>query len=220
MDKGSFHKLVVEIIKSAIIKNVKKEYTLDKNKIFVTEVTGCIRQSFFNRIFLGELNYNAAFRILRGVLLHEWLAEKLPIGLDEVRNRDQLRGEIDLGNGAMLVGRADYLIGDYIVELKTTSRRKLEKPLDEHVKQVMLYMHMFNKEKGIIIYLHDNGNITSFTINKEDDLIKELIEKARKLFSSLKSGHAPKAEIGQYCRWCPWNRKDFCEEGVKFSQSL
>lgn len=214
MKKELSSNLIEEIIKSAIIRNVKKEYPLEKTKIFVTEITGCIRQSFYNRIFLSDLNYQAAFRILRGTLIHEWLAEKLPIGLSEVRDRSHLKTEMEIGDGVKLLGRADYLMGNYVVELKTTSKKKIDKPLEEHVNQILMYMHMLKKDKGVIVYLHDNGEISSFTINRNDERIRKLIAKARDLYEALKNGYAPEAEPGYYCKWCPWNTEDFCKEGV------
>ena len=217
MIKNDFSKLIVEVIKSVVIRNVKKEYSVERDRVFVTEVVGCIRQSFYNRVFINQLEYATAFRILRGILIHEWLAEKLPVGLSEVKEREELRVEVEVNGKGKLVGRADYLIGDYVVELKTTSRRRLEKPLEEHVKQVMLYMHMLNKEKGVIIYLHDDGGISSFVVSKDEEVINRLIRKAEKLLESLKSGYPPEAEPGVYCKWCPWRREDMCEEGVTAS---
>lgn len=214
MGKELSSNLIKEIIKSAIIRNVRKEYPLEKTKIFVTEITGCIRQSFYNRIFLNNLSYKAAFRILRGILLHEWLAEKLPIGLSEVRDRNYLKMEMEIKDGIKLLGRADYLMGNCVVELKTTSKKKIDKPLEEHVNQVLMYMYMLKKDKGVIVYLHDNGEISSFTINRDEGKIKKLIEKAKDLYKALKSGYAPKAEPGYYCKWCPWNTRDFCKEGL------
>ncbi len=219
MEEEFFRNYIVDLIRSAVIRGVRREYPLDKNTVAVTEVIGCLRQSFYNRVFLYELDYPSAFRILRGILMHEWLAERLPVGLTETGEREELRLELDLGDGGKLVGRADYVVGDYVIELKTTSRRKLDAPREEHVKQVLLYMYMLGKERGFIVYLHDSGDISAFPVKMDRELVKKLLNKAKALRKALKEGVPPPPEPGSYCKWCQWRSPEKCREGYEYAST-
>ena len=74
---------ILSAIKKAIITKVSRQYSAPAHIVWVREVATCIRQSFYNRIYHRNFNEKQAFILLRGRILHEFILEKLPLGIAE-----------------------------------------------------------------------------------------------------------------------------------------
>ena len=200
---------IVSSVRRAIAAEVLKLYTLPPNVVWVREVSGCLRQAFYNRVYYRVLDEKQTFAIFRGRLLHEWLLEKLPLGLSESSIKT---AEKDMGGGLKLRGRADWIVGDYVIDFKY----KLYQPSDavkQDVNQVLLYMYLYNKPKGLILYIDWRGEIKPYRVERDESRIEELARKAITLHKSLIENKPPDPEVYEWCRWCPWASEAYCPEG-------
>lgn len=80
----------------------------------------------------------------------------------------------------MLRGRADWIVGDFVIDLKYKMYQPEEVELSDR-NQVLLYMFLYNKPKGIVLYIDQYGEIRFHTVERDEALIKSLLGKAVKL---------------------------------------
>ncbi|MCE4613817.1 MAG: PD-(D/E)XK nuclease family protein [Desulfurococcales archaeon] len=201
---------ILSAIEKALLTEAGREYLASPSQVWVTEVSQCLRQAFYNRVMVRERNVGAAYSILRGKLLHEAVLKNIPLGESEkvLETRSIRLGEGD----TELRGRADLVAGSYVVDLKTSERAPSEPPR-EYVNQIQLYMLLYGKPRGMIVYITKAG-LRHFTIERDDSLIEELKKKAVKLSKALRENRLPEPETGPWCRWCPWASQQYCPEGA------
>ncbi|MEB3859757.1 MAG: PD-(D/E)XK nuclease family protein [Desulfurococcales archaeon] len=200
---------ILSAIEKALVTEASTDYVASPDQVWVTEVSGCLRQAFYNRVMIREKSVGAAYSILRGRLLHEVVLRNIPLGESEHKMETRtvsLDGEVELR------GRADLVAGQYVVDLKTSERTPQEPPR-EYVNQVQLYMLLYNKPKAMIVYITKNG-LRHFIVERDEGLIERLKRKALELSRALKSNRLPGPETGVWCKWCPWATPDYCEEGA------
>ena len=207
-------KRILSAIRKAVIAEVSKQYSVPAHIIWVREVATCIRQSFYNRIYYRNFDEKLAFILLRGRILHEFILEKLPLGIAEPNIQPM---EVRLNNEVILRGRADWIVGDYVIDLKY--KVYLPKEVSLHDKnQVLLYMYLYGKPKGLVLYINQYGEIRPFIIPRDETLIKYLLDKAVKLYKALVRNCPPEPEVAEWCNWCPWANNNFCPEGSRYVQ--
>ena len=203
---------ILSAIEKAVLVEVSHDYSLPPNKIWVTEIAGCLRQAFFNRIMLREKGVGIAYSILRGRFFHEVVSRNLPIGITERNPRTKVKRLETSYEEIELRGRADIVAGSYVIDLKTSDRAPKE-PLKEHINQIQLYMFLYEKNKGALVYLTKDG-LVHFVIERDENLIQRLIEKAKALSKALRENRLPDGEVGPWCKWCPWAHPKYCREGA------
>ena len=202
---------ILSAIEKALLTEAGKEYLVSPSQVWVTEVSQCLRQAFYNRIMVRERNVGAAYSILRGRLLHEVIIKNLPMGESEHVLEPK---STKLGEDTELRGRADLVAGSYVVDLKTSERVPSEPP-QEYVNQIQLYMLLYDKPRGMIVYITKAG-LKHFIIERDESLIEKLKEKAAKLSRALRENRLPDPETGPWCRWCPWANPQYCPEGASY----
>ncbi len=125
--------------------------------------------------------------------------------------------EVRLDNEVILRGRADWIVGDYVIELKY--KIYLPKEVSLHDKnQVLLYMYLYSKPKGLVLYINQYGGIRPFFIPRDETLTKYLLDKAIKLYKAFVRNCPPEPEVAEWCNWCPWADNSFCPEGYRYVQ--
>gem|GEM_PF-804019 len=207
-------KRILAAIEKAVMLEVSELTRAPPNVIWVTEVSRCIRQSFYSRIYLRSLDFSAAYTILRGRLLHEVVLKNMPLGVTEVEGGTRgIIVEDDVGK-VEIRGRADMVVGEYIVDLKTGERAP-DKPPEEYRDQVQLYMELYGKSKGLIVYITREG-LRYFQESRDEGRIAKLKEKALKLSRALRENKPPEPEVGFWCRWCSWSTQELCPEGYNY----
>lgn len=93
-----------------------------------------------------------------GHIFHNFIQQNIfPDGEHEVRVK------YDVNDNIKIIGRADIVLDDTVIELKTTSR-KVELFKENHLAQITFYMHALGMKKGKIIYI----NKTNFEVYEFD----------------------------------------------------
>jgi CRISPR-associated exonuclease Cas4 len=154
----------------------KKHEKKDANTIYVTDLLYCplkpkMREQF-REISLADV-YNPA--ALQGSLIHESvegiLAKELNAQI-EVEASKEVKLE---DNVYKVVGRADAVIGDTIIEIKT-SKGDANIPVKGHVQQLRIYMNLLNVFHGVLLYVTPD-RVTEFHVDDKitDAELKELV---------------------------------------------
>jgi len=176
---------------------------ISDDTIFVSEVTYCIRKAYLLRRDPRPFNREKLVILVWGSLAH-FLVENY-IDYDGVLCEKSV--SVDLG-GFKLKGRADIIIDDYIVELKTAYSLP-DKPFNHHVLQLQAYLWMLDREEGFLVYIARRaGGIVSFKIERDVKYWIEIVDRARKLHEHLKKNEIPPPEKSPLCKFCEY--KEYC----------
>jgi len=174
--------------------------------VYVTEVCQCLLRSWYNRTLKSPPSDNKVVLMVIGDSAHYLMKDYFPLGAGEHH------AERDIGGGVRLVGRADRVLEDAVVEFKTVSRAP-DKPYDMHVSQVQLYMWLFDKSRAFIAYVSRlNGEVKIFEVGRDDAAISRLLERARSFARCLVSGVVPEAEENPLCAYCEY--RELCSRGA------
>lgn len=173
----------------------------DPNTISVSEVTRCLRQSWFARME-PRCQINTVDLVL-GIEGHR-------IFLDRLRDYGfvvEYPVCKSVGDGIKLCGRVDAYHPDLdmVLELKITGSAPSE-PYDYHVMQTAIYMHMLGARRGFIVYLcrERSRRVVVFSVRRDERLWREAVERARILRDSLVRNEPPPKIRGVWCRYCPY----------------
>ena len=121
------------------------------------------------------------FRI--GVLFHDFIQSNLfQDAFTEVPTSYKVNENISI------VGRADILLGDTIIELKTTSW-EVKQINQKHIAQIMFYLGSLKKKKGIIAYVNKKDfSIQEFSVEFSESKFKQLIEAVKQHYEVYENG--------------------------------
>ncbi len=97
--------------------------------------------------------------------------------------------EVDIPPQEDVSGRADAIISVdnelYVVDFKTISHfsfSKLNEPKSDNKKQLQLYMHYFDINKGVLLYEDKNNQaIKEFILEYDKELVQEILDKFDRL---------------------------------------
>lgn len=184
---------------SVISEALRDKVTSDN--IFVGELTGCLRQSYYVRKY-GKIYTED---MLMGMVIHELIVDKLASRLNCLYEADGLIQHNDVA----ITGRADILCNDYIVEVKTSKYPVIK---DTWVKQCQAYMKMFNKDKCVIAVLERPtlNPIMITVIQRNESVINELIRRAIELKNSIMNDTPPITVDTNLCNSCQF--KTICHK--------
>lgn len=111
-------------------------------------------------------------------------------------------------------GKADAILGMdnqlYVLDIKSINSsilKTLRKPKEEHLDQILLYMHFFNIKRGILLYEgKDNQEIREFEIAYNPEKVKKLLSDFSDLKVKLEKDSIPERLLGYpnnwQCRYC------------------
>jgi len=109
--------------------------------------------------------------ILKGILIHKEYCHALGFLLPcefEVKVIDRNKN---------IVGIADVVCGDYIIELKSgTSFRK------GHAYQLLIYMDLLRKQQGFLVY---KNRVLEFSLNADHKLLSEAYMRLYKIYDNI-----------------------------------
>jgi len=193
--------IVDRIINYYLSESLKRSNSVD---VFVTELVACpmkyelrlrypsllIQLNFNEKILIGKLLHHGIEAILRDLML---------ISGDNIRTEVPVSGEI---NGLRIVGRADIVLDNEVIEIKTTSSVN-NLPRDSHVLQTAIYAKLLNKARGRLVYfiLNNDKRIIEFDVDPiNDDDLTNLIEEFKK--------RKPTPRYPWECNYCVF--KQFC----------
>ncbi len=166
---------------------------LNESTVSIDEVSGCLRAAYFDRKEPAERTYKQMITSLM---------EKSAFRIME----KPVDGEIEAGPNVKLVGRADRVEDDHVM-IFSGVKELPEMPYAEHFMQLNAYLHMFDKEEGMLIYFDDEGNEMEFIAPKSKRLLNETFRRARILNTLLNNNIIPALEPSTRCMNCPHNEK-------------
>ena len=186
------HRWLLEAVRA------RSRVSLDSRVIHVTEVTQCLRRSYFLRTRLVQLSPANALRLI-GDEVHKALQEVLKRYGYEV----EFRVAIDAGD-VKLVGHVDayHPKGKYIIEFKTVAKIP-KSPYPNHLMQTQAYIALTYSRTGFIAYIaRDNGDVKVFKVRPNKQTLRKLILRARELSKALTKGGPPRPEKSPLCNQC------------------
>ena len=176
----------------------------------ISYITDCLTRSYY-RITKQESHEDSKNRYYRasGRLIHSFILDKLATKLNAKKDV-YLKYETP---EFVIAGVADIVAGDYVLELKTTTKLP-DKPNEAHVEQLNAYMAMANKAYGYIVYLsRANGSAKSFEVTFDPELWQYTQDKAKELRKACLDGYIPKpykprSWLIKACKHCEF--KEIC----------
>jgi CRISPR-associated exonuclease Cas4 len=181
---------VYDIIEETFNSIMQKE----DDALSVEEVSGCLREAYFERKDPIERTQKQMLEtiIQRGIL--NVLAKPV-------------KGEIYVQDKKIkLIGIADRVDEDVVIIFRMVKELP-EMPFVEHFVQINAYLHMFNKEEGVIVYFDNDGNEIEFIVPKNEGLFKETLRRAKILDMLLRNNIVPALEPSNKCTSCPYNER-------------
>ena len=189
--------MIVEELFKAKVEESKK-YSKGPNEVYVTDLVRCPLKAKFEGLYpeLKEAeNYSPA--AILGDLVHRGLENFLKEKFNaEIEVEGSRTVEIN-GKSVTVKGRADAITQDYVIEIKT-SRADKGLPHDHHVLQLRLYLWLFNRKKGILLYVTPD-RVTEYEVSDPPDEAEVL----RHLEDFLNIRYAPKFKWE--CNYCPFS---------------
>ena len=179
---------VIEQVFSEINPNLN-----DENKISTDEASGCLRSAYFDRKEPAERT-------------HQQMMSTILKKASLVVLEKPAEGEIEIEPKLKLVGRADRVEDDVVMIFRSVLELP-EMPSADHFMQINVYLHMFNKEEGVIVYFDNEGNEMEFIVPKSTKLLNETTRRARILNTLLRNNVIPALEPSPNCTSCPYNEK-------------
>ena len=200
-----------EVIKQAIHRIATELQNSRENEIHVTDLTTCIRRSYYMKKHGFPMDENMAFWLLFGHIVHRIVAPEIAKALD---------GDVEVEkvfewDGVEIHATADILTDKYVIELKTCNRIP-QHPYESHLEQVNAYMHIFDKPIAKIVYISRSQLETKvFTYYGDWQLFIYTMQKATVLHKHLQLNTPPPCNLPPsdrkfYCKNCPFLSK--CQE--------
>jgi CRISPR-associated exonuclease Cas4 len=177
----------------------------DNKTIFLHEVVGCMRRSYFDR-FDRRDHENRSFVELLGGLIR-----KLPYGAKV--------GEIAIED-IKLKGQADMIVDDIVMILKKAAAQP-EIPDASDVLYANACMWIYNKMDGVIVYLTDDEKESSFVVMRDKKMFEETIRRVRVFSNLIAEKKTPILEPSPECSRCQYYERCYIKkhEGKQFSLS-
>ena len=205
-----------DLIKRAILELVKKYQINKRDTIHITDLTTCLRKSYYTKKYGFPMDEKTAFRILFGVIVHELLT---PVIAEYLNGKREVRTTYKY-QGIEIQATPDVLANDVVVELKTCNKLPYS-PYKTHLEQLNAYLHIFNVPKGLIVYISRTQlGVRIFDYYGNADLFYHTMEKARILKYALDKDVPPPCNISisarkTYCKDCPF--KNICVSDSELS---
>ena len=138
------------------------DYLIDKGditKIHASEVTGCLRRSYFDRIDPLPTPRSRFADLLGGMFRNlEYGAKSAQFSLDDLK----------------LEGQADMIADDLVMIFKSVQEFP-DDPFARDILYINACMWIYDKVDAIIIYIDGNGKETSFSVSRNKKMFEELV---------------------------------------------
>jgi len=212
------------IIEALLWENQKeREKHIREKKIYLTELTGCLRKAYYNiKDPLEITDTNAIINMVVGKMYHETIQQALVkyLGAKETEVLAEFALEKPV-NGWVIRGRPDIYIPSWsmVIELKTVkSLYYIEHPQEHHTQQIAWYMDMLKAKHGRIVYIQKfskrdgtSMDMKCFSVLSSAPKARIINTAAEKLSEHLNNDTVPsKCPIADWeCKYCQY--KDRCE---------
>jgi len=169
--------------------------------IHVSEVTQCLRKSYYQRRRASRMTGMEAVIII-GSMIH--------LAIQDVLRRYNFRPEFRIGmkeGGVTLIGHIDAYDPDnnIVLEFKTVDKIPEGRPWRSHEWQAKAYATMVDTDQAYIIYIsRGRGDVKVYRVKKDQELLEHLLDRAKELSRALRENEPPEPERGPWCNYCPW----------------
>lgn len=186
-------------------------YSIKPNEFHASECGKCPRQIYFDKTEPVAPNIESKKNFAVGNIFHEYIQYNI---LKEYTIEDQIKGIIE---DLIIVGRIDAHDDKEIIELKSSSNAKaIQRPYQDHIIQINIYMHFTGIHRGRIVYINKNNlDITEFVIHYNKLLFESTINKIKYLNQKIKERVDPMTispDISPLCSYCNYKKKCFKRE--------
>jgi len=210
-----------------IIDKLEKVYETQRtyDGIHISSAAKCVRQLYYEAVINKPKNIDGKLRRVfdNGNSFHQRMMKML-FQCPEVRI---VSAEIPIPENNLIKGTCDAIVAiegkNYVVDWKSINDLQF-KYLDndgakkEHIIQVLLYMHFFQENNGIIVYENKNTQeMREFVFSNSDypELVNETLDKLKALQDNIKNKVVPdKPEFEDNEKWkCAYcDYKSICSE--------
>lgn len=133
----------------------------------------------------GEIrDFSQIFKMWQGTWKHNQIQELLKELGYEIEPKIEYKTD-----DFVLVGKADAILGDEILEIKT-SAELIPNAKSWHIEQVMIYLSLFKKQKGVIVQPITKGNKLFLKeigkVERDDEFFRKVLEELKEFQSKLK----------------------------------
>jgi len=191
-------------------------------KYYPSEIGNCMRKVWYTYKYPQQLKPDLMKVFEMGDILHDFVVRVLKS--EKNKEVELLKWEVPVKidfEDFQVSGRVDDLLlikhsgKSVLVEVKSCSFLSYVKsPQKHHVMQLQLYMHGTGIHNGILLYIEKNTLKTKvFTIEFDEHVINELLERFRELHKNLITNQIPIAEAKQngdikwMCEKCEYREK-------------
>lgn len=191
----------------------KEESPYKRDYFYVSEVDDCKRKIYFKMKGAPKEDLDPVTnrKFERGDQIHQMLVSTMySLGIVTA-------SEIRMPDDSLFHGRADAIVSvdgeNYVVEIKSTNPygfKAMDEPKSSWRKQIQLYLHYFDLEKGILLAeCKGTQKLKEFLVERDEDLAKRIISDFEKLKGKVDRGVVPKKpskegweyDKCQYCRY-------------------
>jgi CRISPR-associated exonuclease Cas4 len=203
MGDRNYRRIITDVIER-LSQDIKPEIEKDNKIIHFSEITRCLRRSYFDRVDPLEqkgLRFSDLFRELM---------RKMPYG--------SMHGEFAADNIKLKI-YADMIVDDVVIVF-----RPVPKPPEKLIPSDALYLNaclwILNKTEGILLYFAENGDEVSFSLIRENKMFEESIRRVRILNNLLEEKKIPVLEPSSECNTCQYYERCYVKEKKAVSFSI
>lgn len=207
------------MMKTKLIEEHKKIQSYERPYISVTEICGCLRQSYYVRMRY-PVNLNDQFMFSYLYLIQK-IGNKIHEVIQELYDFSEIEKTI-LSEKYKVKGRIDGIRESFIHEIKSIDDSKFKNTfIREHYFQGLVYAYILNTEYNYnittitIIYVMRNlKRIVPFDIPIDNQLAQSLLSRAPILLSSIKTSQVPDpfGATKEMCTFCLF--KNQCKKDI------
>jgi len=208
-------KKLEELLKQGLVslhEKEKNEHKTEKGVYYPSQLGSCLRKQYYTYTLGERFSLEELVIFETGKSIHETIAR----AFSEVATieKEEENVSLEITPAIKLKGRIDLLIADYdgkkyLIEVKSTSKTP-DSPFEEHVIQLQVYMQALNYNEGFILYWNKiSGEIKVFKVTKNEEAIKNIFERVKKLDYYVTKNVPPEPEAiikGRFweCEKCPF----------------
>ncbi len=192
-----------------------EQNTRDRSKIHIPEITGCSRKLWLNLRMPDQTINMVSMAMKVGTQLHV-LTQEILQDLNLI-TKEQTEVPV-IFNDYPVIGSADVVSGDYVVDLKFQSSWSFDHPFSEsthaYKMQVLLYAYGLGKKFGTVFAVN-RGTLgfkaVTYMTEKHIHEIRKYLNRAKEIYESETMPHREHQTPDNFeCRYCP--HKSACWE--------
>jgi CRISPR/Cas system-associated exonuclease Cas4 (RecB family) len=196
-----------------MLREIIDKFYLDRQKdkeqhhFYVTDAGRCSRAIFFKfkNVPRKEIEANILRLFDHGDHIHQLIMKSLL----STRDIHVVASEVNIPPQEIITGRADAVLSDgkelYVLDIKSMNSmvfRTLEKPKEENINQIQLYLHYLRIPKGILLYVNkDNQELKEFIVKYDQAIAENLLKDLEGLKEKIDSNIVPDRISGYSSSW-------------------